>query len=71
MATATKTHGIALACPHCGARHDDDSRGLCLEVGTGELFCHECDEVVTRADLERVQGELERLLRLLDLVATV
>lgn len=68
---ATTPKGITLACPHCHAVHDADTRGLCLEVGTMTLFCAECSENVTRADLERVRGEVDRLLKLLDIAAAV
>lgn len=72
MATTTKkTSGIILSCPHCGARHDDSTRGLCIEVGNMNLHCSECSEDVTREDLERVRGDVDRLLRLLDMAASV
>lgn len=72
MATGTATRkGISLACPHCQAQHDDDNRGVCLEVGSLTLFCAECSEAISRADLERVKGEVDRLLRLLELAASV
>lgn len=45
---------------------DAATRGLSLDIGSLTLYCSECGEDVTREDLERVKGEVTRLLRLLD-----
>ena len=65
MATATK-HGVTLPCPHCGALPTDEDHGLSLALGTLTLYCPSCSETVSRRDLERLRGEADRLLRLLD-----
>jgi hypothetical protein len=64
---AAKFRPIQVGCPKCG----DVEAGLAFGLGDGQLFCRGCDEEVTRADLERVIAEAQRLIRFLDMAATV
>jgi hypothetical protein len=76
MATATattpKAAGWRIPCVHCGAVADDDGDGgLDVRLADLSVRCPNCDEEVTRADLERLVADAQRLLRWLDAAAAV
>ena len=68
---AAKFRPIRLACPHCGALPEAGEPGLAFGLGDGKVRCPECSEAVGRADLELVIDEARRLIRFLDLAATI
>jgi hypothetical protein len=71
-ATTSKAAGWRIPCPNCGAVADDEGDGgLCVQISNMRVLCPGCDSEVTREDLERLAAEVGRLLRWLDLVATV
>ena len=65
MATQTTT-GFKVSCPHCGA-----TEALAIKAHDMTVECGDCGEEVTRDDLNRAIAEAQRLLRWLDLAATV
>ena len=66
MATATKTTGFKVSCPLCGALE-----GLKVQVTDLTVTCCECDEEVSKADLQAAIRETERLVRWLAMAEEV
>jgi hypothetical protein len=72
MPATTPKAGFSIPCPRCGCAPDDEGDGgLNVRLSDLAVLCPGCDEVITRADFERLAAEVGRLLRWLDAAATV
>jgi recombinational DNA repair protein (RecF pathway) len=58
---------ITLPCPRCGQTEE----AIHFDVRDGRLACAACDEEITRADLDALIDEARRLIRFLDMAATI
>jgi hypothetical protein len=77
MANATTEKGAMtpwrLPCPKCGALADPDTGegGLAVRVSGLQVFCIDCGDDISRAEIRQMIDEGRKLLAWLDLASTL